>query len=114
MTALAFLASFVLLETSLAPSLFVSSMLPKSWGQIQSGVSLYLNNKEELGVLNMFDKDDTSSDLLLTTLPGSAGLISLKLNMYLAVSVLHLPREIAGGCGASLVPVEAAKSKGLP
>ena len=101
MTALAFLVSVVLLETSLAPSCFVSSVLPKSRGQIKSSVSLCLNNKEKLGVLNMFDKDDMSSDLLLTTLPGSAGLISLKLNMYLAVSRLHLPVEIAGGCGAS-------------
>lgn len=70
MTALAFLASVVLLETSHAPSRFVSSMLPKSWGQIKSNVSLCLNNEGKLGVLNMFDKNDTSSDLLLKTLPG--------------------------------------------
>lgn len=70
MTALAFLASVVLLETSHTPSHFVSSMLLKSWGQIKSNVSLCLNNEEKLGVLNMFDKDDTSSDLLLKTLPG--------------------------------------------
>lgn len=101
MTALTSLASVVLLETSLAPSLFVCSMPPKSWGQIKSSVSLCLNDKEKLGVLNMFDKDDMSSDLLLTTSPGSAGLISLKLNTHLAVSRLHLPMEIAGGCGAS-------------
>lgn len=97
---MAALASAVLLETSPALSRFVSSMLPKSWGQIKSTVSLCLNNKERLGVLNTFDKDDMSSEPL-TTLPGSAGLISLKLNMYLAVPRQHLPVEVAGGRGAS-------------
>lgn len=91
----------MLLETSLALSAFVSSVLPKSRDQIKSSVSLCLNKKEKLGVLNTFDRDDTPSDLLLTTSPGSAGLVRLKLDVYLAGAGLHLPAEIAGGCGLS-------------
>lgn len=97
----------MLLDTSFAFSCFVSSVLHKSWGQIKK----CLNSKENLCILNTFDKDDMSSHLLLTILPGSAGIISLKLDMYLAVSRLHLPVEIAGGCVASGVSVEVAKSK---
>lgn len=91
---LTFLTSLVLLETSFAFSCFVSSVLCKSWGQIKQ----CLNSKENLCIVNTSDKDVMSSHLLLTTLPASAGIISLKLDMYLAVSRPHLPVEIAGGC----------------
>lgn len=60
--------------------------------------------------VNMFDKDDTSSDLL-KILPGWADLISLKWNMCLAAPRLHLPMDIAGGYGAAGVWVEVAKTK---
>lgn len=82
-------------------------MLSRSWGQIKQ----CLNSKENLCILNTFDKDVMSSHLLLTTLLASAGIISLKLDTYLAVSRLHLPMEIAGDCVASRVSVEVAKSK---
>lgn len=91
----------MLLETSLAPSAFVSSVLPKSRDQIKSSVSLCLNKKGKLGVLNTFDRDDTPSDPLSTTSPGSAGVVSLKLDVCLAGARLHLPVEIAGGRGLS-------------
>lgn len=97
----------MLLETSFAISCFVSSLLRKSWGQIKQ----CLNSEENLCILNTFDKDVMSSHLLLTTLPASAGIISLKLDTYLAVSRQHLPVEIAGGCVASRVSVVVAKSK---